>query len=523
MSEHIYLIQTRECSRIDKDVYKLGRSNGIDSRMKSYPKESIIHLIVSVENSRQTETDLIKLFGEKFEKALLSSGESYGNEYFRGDLTLMKQVFLTYIMDKCIDTSQIEVDRLMSIDYDEMTIPSDKIIKTFALAGKLNDLDIIITNPETHEGYLKFKNNNNCGWYRIWDKDSTDENAEVLIDWLEENIRRDIIFFEDESKTQIKLECDDWDDCWKNCKYRTHIEYDMDNILSDLIKNHYNPSIKIKKLDYSQFMVASEINTHGIIDLQTLNFTTDDTDKNSLLVINRGRFWYFGKGIKYLNTVNEKLAGELLSKLFKSDALAEYRSLCHSVLVKPSDITIIFDMTPLKSAFLIERLRHLLNFLMPKEESESSIVDFGDFKDRKLDSFIISEIKNIIKPNTRLCILPLNNSKLIERLIKCGVKNIVVNTIGLSSASAWEMLFTQKSQAITNTDKIDLFEKTNVNILQDFVKVHTNDNGYPSDYGDSDLEKFHGIKPDKYAYWDQVFTSNYGKFFTLNFLKWCCT
>ena len=139
MSEHIYLIQTRECFRADKDVYKLGRSNGIDSRMKSYPKESIIHLIVSVENSRQTETDLIKIFQEKFEKALLPSGESYGNEYFRGDLSSMKQVFLTYIMDKC------SMDRIVS-----PTIPIEKdvnqVIKKFL---KSDDIKVKLNKIKT--------------------------------------------------------------------------------------------------------------------------------------------------------------------------------------------------------------------------------------------------------------------------------------------------------------------------------------------------------------------------------------
>jgi hypothetical protein len=99
MSEHVYLIQTRECCRIDKNVYKIGRSNGICCRMKQYPKDSIIHLIVSVEDSKKLETSLLKYFLEKFEKAYLPSGDAYGNEYFRGNINSMKFEFFKHITE----------------------------------------------------------------------------------------------------------------------------------------------------------------------------------------------------------------------------------------------------------------------------------------------------------------------------------------------------------------------------------------------------------------------------------------
>jgi hypothetical protein len=81
MYEGLYLIQEREFIKCKENVYKIGRSNNLNMRIKSYPKESKLNLIILCKKSSYVEKQVIKILTKKF--TLCSN---YGAEYFKGNL-----------------------------------------------------------------------------------------------------------------------------------------------------------------------------------------------------------------------------------------------------------------------------------------------------------------------------------------------------------------------------------------------------------------------------------------------------
>ena len=95
MDEGVYLIHIRECIDTNKCVYKFGRSNTLDNRIRQYPKESKVEFIMSCSNSIFCEKEILKILRAKFINASL-----YGSEYFEGDKHLMIEIIFNYINGK---------------------------------------------------------------------------------------------------------------------------------------------------------------------------------------------------------------------------------------------------------------------------------------------------------------------------------------------------------------------------------------------------------------------------------------
>jgi hypothetical protein len=91
-NEGIYLLYTREMITTNENIYKLGRSNYLDNRVKQYPNGSKILLMINCINSISCEYNLIKLFKEKFIQKTY-----YGKEYFQGNCFLMIKEICDYI------------------------------------------------------------------------------------------------------------------------------------------------------------------------------------------------------------------------------------------------------------------------------------------------------------------------------------------------------------------------------------------------------------------------------------------
>jgi hypothetical protein len=96
--EGIYLLHTREFINTNKQIYKLGRSNHLENRVKQYPNGSIIMLMLKCKNSKSCKTNLIKLFKSKFIQKTF-----YGTEYFEGNNNDMIIEIFKYIYN--FDTS----------------------------------------------------------------------------------------------------------------------------------------------------------------------------------------------------------------------------------------------------------------------------------------------------------------------------------------------------------------------------------------------------------------------------------
>lgn len=92
-TEGIYIIYMREFILKNKNIYKIGRSNDIENKLRNYPKGSRIMFATSCNNSIKYEKDLIKIFKTKF------ISTKFGKRYFKGDVDDMKDIIYNYLQD----------------------------------------------------------------------------------------------------------------------------------------------------------------------------------------------------------------------------------------------------------------------------------------------------------------------------------------------------------------------------------------------------------------------------------------
>ena len=130
--EGIYLIREREFIRCNEDIYKIGKSQNVLDRVKSYPKDSNLHLLIFCKDSNNYEKEIIKILTERFKLA-----SKYGAEYFEGSLdNILFEIEMFFKNKKCIFciTNNI-VSHTMSVNF----INNKNIIKTFYPKVKNDD------------------------------------------------------------------------------------------------------------------------------------------------------------------------------------------------------------------------------------------------------------------------------------------------------------------------------------------------------------------------------------------------
>ena len=66
--EDIYLIHTLECYKLKEEIYKIGTSYDINTRIRQYAKGYKILSLISCENSIQCEKELFILFKKHFKQ-----------------------------------------------------------------------------------------------------------------------------------------------------------------------------------------------------------------------------------------------------------------------------------------------------------------------------------------------------------------------------------------------------------------------------------------------------------------------
>ena len=80
--EYMYVLQTREAFKLKENVYKIGRTSQKNlKRFSAYPNGTKLLFQIICKNSKQIETDVIKILKAKF----ILRNEDYGNEYFEGN------------------------------------------------------------------------------------------------------------------------------------------------------------------------------------------------------------------------------------------------------------------------------------------------------------------------------------------------------------------------------------------------------------------------------------------------------
>jgi len=107
--EGLYLLHTREFISTVKPIFKLGRSNNLDNRVKQYPNGSKIMLMIKCKNSKSCESNLINLFKSKFIQQTY-----YGNEYFECNYVDMIKEICDYVnnvninfIEECIENISV--------------------------------------------------------------------------------------------------------------------------------------------------------------------------------------------------------------------------------------------------------------------------------------------------------------------------------------------------------------------------------------------------------------------------------
>lgn len=98
---YVYLIQPKESVYNNVDIYKPGMTVSKEKtfdlkRLKSYGIGSELIMVCQCENANKMEKEILKEFNEKFERP-------YGNEYFKGNKRMMKQIIYALLMKEEID------------------------------------------------------------------------------------------------------------------------------------------------------------------------------------------------------------------------------------------------------------------------------------------------------------------------------------------------------------------------------------------------------------------------------------
>lgn len=91
---HNYIVQEREFKKTRECVYKIGKTQDISTRMKAYPKESVIFCVRFSKDCHQTEKNLIESFDKKFK-----CRRDIGREYYSGSISVMINEFNVILND----------------------------------------------------------------------------------------------------------------------------------------------------------------------------------------------------------------------------------------------------------------------------------------------------------------------------------------------------------------------------------------------------------------------------------------
>lgn len=115
MNGYIYLLHTGEFVKANMNVYKPGRTNNINRRMKEYPFFTEQKLLMEVDDCVQMEAAILNQFKNDFRQCL-----EYGREYFEGDVNEMIKLIEEII-------NKITSGQASYSDY--MNIPEEKTYK----------------------------------------------------------------------------------------------------------------------------------------------------------------------------------------------------------------------------------------------------------------------------------------------------------------------------------------------------------------------------------------------------------
>ena len=140
MYEGIYLIQEREFIKTCENIYKIGRSHNLDERIKQYPKQSKLFLIILCKNSYTIEKELVVLLTNKFKLCI-----DYGAEYFEGKLNnIIKEIENYFKNKKGLQLKKYTINSIIPYMINVLNTYNKK-------EELLLEIYAFLTNPNTHK------------------------------------------------------------------------------------------------------------------------------------------------------------------------------------------------------------------------------------------------------------------------------------------------------------------------------------------------------------------------------------
>ena len=148
--EGIYLLKEREFVRCGDDVFKIGRSSNLKNRVKQYPKESDLHVIILCKDSITVEKYIINLFNDKFNRM-----KDYGAEYFKGNLNDFIVTLQNYMKDYTCIFYKLKNSKTHSFNFKNIKDNKDVIKTIYKAKTKVNN------NNNNNNNNINNNNNNN--------------------------------------------------------------------------------------------------------------------------------------------------------------------------------------------------------------------------------------------------------------------------------------------------------------------------------------------------------------------------
>lgn len=473
MFEYIYLLQEREFIKTNEPIYKIGKSKQENlKRICNYPNGTKLLFQTICTDCDTLEKELIKTFKDKYELQ-----KDIGNEYFKGNYKEMIKDIYRLI---CIDDDTLEQD---NVSNDE----EDKIIEVntyneFMKHTFITDIIIIIiTDKKKEEGYLKYPNHI---WIRIWEKNRTDDNAETLSLWLENNSMDDSLY-----------------------------KFNYKNIIQDICDKCYIEQPYIYQLKYNEFIIKCDGNLDLILNTKsfTIKNCDEDIDNNIILNVGAGERVLYLSNETYIDNIDTNIIDDILSSLINDkNIIDQYRKLCYNILVEQKQ-TIIFEDYSHKCCLLSTWLNDLIFSICSEGHPYGYKCNFDEkqkahylkaFKKDKprvvfIDDIYVKDKKTYRYNKTQI-------KKHIEFLKDLGIKNIVVNY----SINNNQYNYKKYIEYIVENKEII---KQMFPIIQD--KNYLDIRYYP-DANDIDRETNLCNYDDIFYLTNMLFN---------NFLKWCCT
>ena len=125
ITNYIYLLQEREFTKTNENIYKVGRTKKENyRRFNQYPKGSVLLFQIICNNCENIETQVIKEFKEKFNQK-----KDIGNEYFEGDYKIMIDKIYTIIKNEiCIvEDNNDELETTDETENDDSDSQNEKL------------------------------------------------------------------------------------------------------------------------------------------------------------------------------------------------------------------------------------------------------------------------------------------------------------------------------------------------------------------------------------------------------------